>query len=230
MKILLTNDDGFDSEGLNALRQLMSSYGQLTICAPKLPHSYAGHRVTPDRPLELTKYHQQEDFFHLSGTPADCSRIALTQICPDVDWVISGINHGANLGVDVYTSGTVAAAREASILGYQSIAISHYILKGKIIDWNLATSRLKVALDEIFQKHKANSGYWNINLPHPNNLELCEFKICELDPSPLQVKYLKSNNSFHYNGEFALRPKTPEKDVDECLVQEKITGTLLTIV
>ncbi len=229
MKLLLTNDDGYDAEGLNALTKLIGKYGSTTVCAPLLPHSYAGHRVTTDRELILNKYQQDEEHYHLSGTPADCSRIALTHVCQNADWVISGINHGANLGVDVFTSGTVAAAREACILGYKAIAISHYICKGKKIDWDLATKRLAPALEQIFNYNSKPSGYWNINLPHPDHQELCEFINCPLDPNPLQIKYQQNNQIFRYSGDFASRAKTPHHDVEECLINGKITGTFLPI-
>src|SRR5690606_6623275 len=106
---LLTNDDGIDAAGLAALEQAVASLGEYVVLAPADYQSGCSHRVTTDRPLSLTalggRRHQ------LDGTPTDCTRVGLSHLCPQAQWVISGINDGANLGADVYHSGTVAAVR-----------------------------------------------------------------------------------------------------------------------
>ncbi len=134
MRLLLTNDDGWDAPGLAALKTLAAQLGEVYVLAPRDPHSYAGHRVTTEDPLELVETGPQQ--FSLSGTPADCVRVALVELFPAIDWVLSGINRGGNLGADIFTSGTVAAAREAALLGKRAIAISQYVQKGMPLDWN----------------------------------------------------------------------------------------------
>jgi len=114
-KILLTNDDGWDAPGLEALKVLATELGDVYVLAPRDPHSYAGHRVTTDTALYLTETAPRQ--LTLTGTPADCVRVALTAVFPEVDWVLAGINRGGNLGADLFSSGTVAAAREAALLG-----------------------------------------------------------------------------------------------------------------
>jgi 5'-nucleotidase len=106
-RILVTNDDGWDAPGLAALKTLAARLGRVQLIAPREPHSYAGHRVTTDCPLVLAETGPEE--FSLTGTPADCVRLGLTTLFPDIDWVLSGINRGGNLGADIFTSGTVAA-------------------------------------------------------------------------------------------------------------------------
>ena len=122
MRILVTNDDGWDAPGLAALKTLAGQIGDVYVLAPRDPHSYAGHRVTTDGPLVLTETGARE--FTLSGTPADCVRVAIATLFPEIDWVLAGINRGGNLGADLFTSGTVAAAREAALLGRPAIAVS----------------------------------------------------------------------------------------------------------
>ena len=92
LRILVTNDDGWDAPGLAALKSLAAEVGDVFVMAPRDPHSYAGHRVTTDVALHLIETAPQQ--FHLSGTPADCVRVALTSLISDVDWVLSGINRG----------------------------------------------------------------------------------------------------------------------------------------
>jgi 5'-nucleotidase len=132
-KILVTNDDGWDAPGLAALKHLAADWGEVWVVAPSEPHSYAGHRITTDKPLLLTETGLRE--FHLTGTPADCVRVALTSVTSGIDWVLAGINRGGNLGADVFISGTVAAAREAALLGRPALAISQYVRRYLLLNW-----------------------------------------------------------------------------------------------
>ena len=129
MKLIVTNDDGIEAEGLQTLVGLVSRWGEVVVVAPAEPQSGIGHQLTTDRPIRVDEL--AEDRYRIWGTPADCSRLALNCLASDGDWVLSGINHGGNLGVDVYESGTVAAAREATIHGCKAIALSHYTVKGR---------------------------------------------------------------------------------------------------
>ena len=115
MKIVLTNDDGIDAPGLDTLNRCVDQRVDIIIVAPQNAQSGIAHRVTTREPLRVNQL--EPNRHSVEGTPADCARIALKVIAPDADWLISGINAGANLGSDVYNSGTVAAAREAAILG-----------------------------------------------------------------------------------------------------------------
>jgi len=133
VRILVTNDDGWDAPGLAALKTLAGRFGEVVVLAPRDPHSYAGHRVTTDCPLVLAETGPQA--FTLTGTPADCVRLAVSTLFPDIDWVFSGINRGGNLGADLFTSGTVAAVREGALLNRPGIAVSQYIRKGLALDW-----------------------------------------------------------------------------------------------
>lgn len=124
--ILLSNDDGVAAPNLNALREALDPHADVIVCAPELNQSATSHSLSLHRPLRLRRV--DERTFGVDGTPADCVYVALysgTRVLPRrPDLVVSGMNHGLNLGIDVFYSGTVAAAREAAIRGFPSIAIS----------------------------------------------------------------------------------------------------------
>ncbi len=123
LRILLSNDDGYFAPGLAALAQALSALGTVTVVAPERDRSGASNSLTLDRPLTVRK--AANGFFYINGTPTDCVHLAVTGLLdhlPDV--IVSGINHGANMGDDTIYSGTVAAATEGFLLGIPSIAIS----------------------------------------------------------------------------------------------------------
>ncbi|MCA1659030.1 MAG: 5'/3'-nucleotidase SurE [Verrucomicrobiaceae bacterium] len=124
MKLLLTNDDGIDAAGLEALLIAARTLGDPVVVAPAGPQSGVSHRVTWHDGVRIEPRGERRYAIH--GTPADCVRLGLLKVVPDAKWILSGINHGANLGADVHYSGTVAAVREAVLHGWPGIAISHY--------------------------------------------------------------------------------------------------------
>ena len=113
MNFLLTNDDGIDAPGLSVLCQVAEQLGEVAVVAPDQPHSGCSHRVSSEYPICLDR--RADRRYALNGTPVDCTRIGMTHVAPDSDWVIAGVNCGANLGCDVLMSGTVAAVREAAL-------------------------------------------------------------------------------------------------------------------
>ena len=123
MKILVSNDDGYQAPGIAALARRLSGVAELTVIAPERDRSGASNSLTLDRPLRVTR--ADNGFFRVDGTPTDCVHIAITGMLEDEpDMVVSGINAGANLGDDVIYSGTVAAAMEGRFLGLPALAIS----------------------------------------------------------------------------------------------------------
>ncbi|MGK7934560.1 MAG: 5'/3'-nucleotidase SurE [Xenococcaceae cyanobacterium] len=213
MTIILTNDDGIDAPGIKALKQAVN--GQSMIVAPTQQHSGCGHKVTTRRPLQLQCRSPHE--YAVDGTPADCTRIALTHIANDVEWVLSGINAGGNLGIDVYISGTVAAVREAAIHGIPGIAISHWIKKPLVIDWEIATQWTTRVLDKLRYHPLPTGSFWNVNLPHlePGAKEP-EIVLCQPSTDPLPVNYRVEQDLYYYHGEYAQRDRSPHTDVDVC--------------
>ncbi len=124
MRILLSNDDGYFAPGLSVLSATLKSQGHsVTVVAPERDRSGASNSLTLDRPLMVRK--SPVGFHYVNGTPTDCVHLAVTGLLPELpDMVISGINHGANMGDDTVYSGTVAAATEGFLLGIPSIAVS----------------------------------------------------------------------------------------------------------
>ena len=123
MHILISNDDGYLSEGIATLAAHLSEIADITVVAPERNRSGASNSLTLDRPLSVRE--AKNGFFYINGTPTDCVHIALTGLITEMpDLVISGINDGANMGDDTIYSGTVAAAMEGYLLNSPSIAIS----------------------------------------------------------------------------------------------------------
>src|SRR5690606_1036570 len=120
-RILVTNDDGYFSPGIQALAEALQPFGEVTIVAPQTEASAVGHALTLRRPLRFEAI--GPGVWAVDGTPTDCVNIALSQLYPDgLDLIVSGINKGLNIGDDVTYSGTVAGALEGALLGYQAVA------------------------------------------------------------------------------------------------------------
>jgi 5'-nucleotidase len=131
MRILLSNDDGYFAPGLAALAATLSGQGHVvTVVAPERDRSGASNSLTLDRPLMVRQ--TPGGFHYVNGTPTDCVHLAVTGLLPELpDMVISGINHGANMGDDTVYSGTVAAATEGFLLGIPSVAVSLANIQGE---------------------------------------------------------------------------------------------------
>ena len=138
MKILLSNDDGYFSPGIECLARFLSEVAEITVVAPERDRSGASNSLTLDRPLSFRR--SANGFYYVNGTPTDCVHLAVTGVLDELpDMVVSGINQGANMGDDTLYSGTVAAATEGFLLGVPSIAVSlcskegrHYETAGRV--------------------------------------------------------------------------------------------------
>uniref|UniRef100_A0A7C3UW43 5'-nucleotidase SurE n=1 Tax=Desulfobacca acetoxidans TaxID=60893 RepID=A0A7C3UW43_9BACT len=127
MHILLTNDDGIYAKGLAAIFHELKAFGRVTVVAPESEQSAVGHAISLNQPLRVRQVTLDSDImgWAVSGTPADCVKIAIAELLSyPPDLVVSGINLGPNVGINVLYSGTVSAATEASILGVRAVALS----------------------------------------------------------------------------------------------------------
>ncbi len=127
MRILLTNDDGILADGIFALYQQLKTIADVTVVAPAVEQSAAGHGITLYQPLRVRKMSREKGYsgYAVSGTPADCVKFAIKMLFPKPpDLVVSGINMGPNVGLAVLYSGTVSAAMEGVVLGLPAVAIS----------------------------------------------------------------------------------------------------------
>jgi 5'-nucleotidase len=213
MTLLLTNDDGIDAPGIRALQKAVNGKG--VIVAPKDHLSGCGHQVTTTRPIHIQRRSDVE--YAVGGTPADCARLAVSHLFPDVKYVLSGINAGGNLGADVYISGTVAAVREAAFHGIPGIAISHY-RKGTLnVDWDTAAQWTTKVLADLLTRPPEPGIFWNVNLPHllPGDPDP-EVVFCQPSTQPLPINYRIEGENFYYQGEYAKRDRAPGTDVDVC--------------
>ncbi len=227
MHIVITNDDGYGEPGIEMLRAAVEPLGRVTVVAPAEPHSFAGHRVTMKQAIRVDEVKRREYSVH--AAPADCTRLALKRLATDADWVIAGINPGANLGTDIHQSGTVAAVREAAILGVKSIAISQYIGRGETINWEHTRHHAARVIADLILKALKPGQYWNVNLPHPfGGTSPLETLICPLDRNPHDYTYRRANNTYRYQGIIHDRPRDPGGDVDVCF-GGKISVTRLEI-
>src|SRR6476469_10204418 len=150
MKFLLTNDDGIDASGLAALVNAVDGLGDPFVVAAVGPQSGVSHRVTWQEGVRIEP--RGDKRFAIHGTPADCVRHGLLKVVPDAKWILSGINHGSNLGADVHYSGTVAAVREAVLHGWPGIAVSHYRKSKVVFDWERAARWVSPILAELLAK------------------------------------------------------------------------------
>ena len=215
MKLIVTNDDGIEAPGLLTLEDLASLWGEVAVVAPAEVQSGAGHQLTNNRPIRVDELGGGR--YRVWGTPADCARLAVKQLATDGDWLLSGINAGGNLGVDVYESGTVAAAREAAIHGFKAMALSHYTVDGREIDWPLAAQRLRPVLDSLLRTDPESGVFYNINLPHPDHDGTrLETKPTPVDTSPFRITFTPTENGYLHTGIYHERHREPGSDIDQC--------------
>ncbi len=167
MNILLSNDDGVFAPGLTNLYKKLSVYHRVTVVAPLEERSTTGHSLSLDAPLRVRKI--EENIYGCSGYPADCVLMGLGHFCKNnkPDLVISGINRGANIGQDLYYSGTMAAAREASFHGVASIAVSLAAdLKSEDYQWEQASDFILELIKENIHEAIPELSLLNINVPN----------------------------------------------------------------
>jgi 5'-nucleotidase len=162
-RILVTNDDGFFSPGLQALAAALRPLGTVTIVAPQVEASAVGHALTLRRPLRLEQV--GEGVYAVDGTPTDCVNIAIDKVLDGKpDLVVSGINTGLNVGDDVTYSGTVAGALEGALLGYQAMAVSLQFTRGAW-DFHPAASVAAELAAALLQHPLPARTFLNINVP-----------------------------------------------------------------
>lgn len=162
MQILISNDDGFQSEGIECLAGALSAIADVTVVAPDRDRSGASNSLTLEYPIRA--WHQPNGFISVNGTPTDCVHLAITGLLDDEpDMVVSGINHGANLGDDVLYSGTVAAATEGRFLGLPALAISIDSFAPENLD--SAARAASVLVQGLLTQKLSRDTILNVNVP-----------------------------------------------------------------
>jgi 5'-nucleotidase len=162
-RILVTNDDGYRSEGLHALAGALAALGDVIVVAPMTEASAIGHALTLRHPLRIE--HIGDRVHAVDGTPTDCVNIAIAQVFngkPDL--VVSGINKGWNLGDDVTYSGTVAGALEGALLGIPAMAVSLRFTRGTF-DFHYAAAAAATLAGAMFERPLPARTFLNVNVP-----------------------------------------------------------------
>ncbi|MGH6892620.1 MAG: 5'/3'-nucleotidase SurE [Dongiaceae bacterium] len=164
-RILVSNDDGIHAPGLKLLERVARALSKdVWVIAPEAEQSGASHGLTLRRPLSIHKIGPRR--FAIGGTPSDCVLMAVKHIITDrpPDLVLSGVNRGANLGEDVIYSGTVAAAREAALLGIRAIAFSQ-VRRGETLHWKTAEAFAPEIIERLYAATWPRSVLMNVNFP-----------------------------------------------------------------
>jgi 5'-nucleotidase len=186
--ILLCNDDGYFAEGLRVLREALMPLGRVVVVAPQQDCSGVSHKITIDQAMRLRKV--DTDFFAANGSPVDCIHLGLHGVLEGQkpDLVVSGINHGPNLGEDTTYSGTVSAAYEGFLNGIPSLAVSTGRHEGRFHFKNAARFAYKLAAKALKGDDLFKQAVWSLNVPP----EPCKgIKVCRLDSRSFQGRLVK---------------------------------------
>ncbi len=169
MKILVVNDDGIHAPGLRALSEVLRELGDVQVVAPLVEQSGVGHRITYLHPIMVKEIleHGEHYGWAVDGSPADCVKLGVLEFCDrEPDLIVSGINSGANVGINVLYSGTVAAAIEGAFFGINSIAVS--LSQGTPPDYQATAIRALHLIRQVLKHSPRKGSLWNINFPNTN--------------------------------------------------------------
>lgn len=194
MKIIITNDDGFEAKGIHSLVEFMRPFGELTIVSPKKPQSGMSMAVTMGhKPIAVKKLSETEgeSWWYLDGTPASCVKFAIDNILyPErPDLVVSGINHGNNAATAAIYSGTIGAAMEGAVNGIPSIGISLDSYDPDA-DFSAIKALLPGLINQILEKRSGDKGqFFNINFPNLPASEIKGVKLCHMGMAHWEKEY-----------------------------------------
>ena len=229
MKFLISNDDGYFAPGLAALATSLAAFGEVVVVAPERDRSGASNSLTLDRPLSVKQ--AASGYYYVNGTPTDCVHVAITGFLdfrPDL--VISGINHGPNMGDDTLYSGTVAAATEAFLLGIPAIAVS---LAGKNQHFDTA-AHVAAQLVARYRQHPfAQPTLLNVNVPDLPLAQLAGYEITRLGRRHHAEPVIRAQNP-RGDAVYWVGPVGPEQDAGtgtdfHAIRQQRVSITPLMI-
>ena len=228
-------NDGFDTPGLAALYNALLPLGEVVVVAPATCHSSKGHAVDTKNAIRVER-RQVEPFGEIHivhSTPADCIRVGMRHVLKSPpDFVVAGINPGANLGVDLFYSGTAAAAREAALLGVPAIALSRLLNSRFPVDWGILSIHVTRVLRRIMEpEYRLPIGhFWNINFPtiaeekYPDEMTLAPHGI---EPHAVAFKVVEQTENveiLEYSAVYRDRARSEQCDVHH-VFEQRITAT-----
>lgn len=219
MNILLTNDDGIYAEGLWALYKRFAEKHSVAVVAPDYEKSAVGHGITLYEPLRAIEVSVNSGYsgYAVSGTPVDCIKLGILEILDSKpDLVVSGINPGANVGVNINYSGTVSAAREAALYGIPSIAVS--IIGHKVNHYDDAAIFVELLAENVKKKGLPAGTFLNVNLPDKSLNKVAGVRISRQGvtffPEYVEKRTDPRNRTYYWHGcDFLPTGKDP--DIDE---------------
>ncbi len=192
MNILLTNDDGYNHEGLKILYDILKDYGNVTVVAPRDPQSAKSASLTINRGLGVVEY--EKNCFHVDGTPVDCVKIALFALNKSFDLVVSGCNDGHNISYDTCYSGTVGACLEAQFHEIPAIAVST-----DFDHFSIVKNEFKSIFDYVIQHKLLSSKYLlNVNFPNKQYSSSLGIKITNLYMRKVNISFAYKDG-VHYS-------------------------------
>jgi len=229
MNILLTNDDGIFAPGLAAMYKELARIGDVTVVAPSDSRSGTSHSVTFSRPLVCNKVDINGLFtgFSVEGSPADCVKLAVMQLhAGPIDLVVAGINHGANAGINVYYSGTVAAAMEGAFLKIPAVAMS--VAAEEPMDFEKAAEYCADVLKKLMPVK--TGAVINVNIPQLSNGRPKGIRVVPQSSKGFDEYYIRQKNEqgqtvFQLAGNAHLADETPSDTTS--LMEGFITVTAL---
>jgi len=221
-RILVSNDDGIHAPGLKLLERVARSLSDdVWVIAPEAEQSGASHGLSLRRPLALHKVGRRR--YAIGGTPSDCVLMAVKHIMTDrpPDLVLSGVNRGANLGEDIFYSGTVAAAREAALLGIRAIAFSQ-VRRGDVLPWKTAETFAPGIIRKLYEAPWPRSMLMNVNFPPLPPSEVAGIKVAPQGRrvEHTQIKIIKdpAGRDMLWIGDFPTdNPEDPNTDLGAIL-------------
>lgn len=226
MRILLTNDDGINARGIHALIKELNSIAEIYVVAPNRERSAAGHSITVFEPIKVAKVSLPgvKAGWAAYGTPVDCVKLAISKLIEDkVDLVVSGINHGSNMGTDVLYSGTVSAAAEGVLMGCAGIAVS-LDSYDQDSDFEFTARFTRMVIRNIMKRETGHRTLININIPDINPQEIKGVRITRLGTRNYDNLFDEhkdpKGNSFYWLGGGVLEEEQ-ELDSDVYAVQER---------
>jgi len=233
MRILLTNDDGILAEGLIALYEELKGDFDLSVIAPETEMSAVGHAITLSNPLRVRRFKRNGTFFGyaVSGTPADCVKIAIQEILQQrPDMIISGINIGSNVGINLLYSGTVSAATEGAFLGIPSFAISLNTKNDSDFSFPAKFSRQMISF--VMENSIREGTALNVNIPAVPENQIKGISFTTQDLVRQRDTYEKRNdprgNSYYWlASETTVEESIPNTDL-KALQENRITITPIT--
>lgn len=224
MRILLTNDDGIHARGIHSLISELSSIAEVYLVAPDRERSATGHSITVFEPIKAVEATLPGIVagWVVGGTPVDCVKLAMSKLVKDIDLVVSGINHGPNLGTDVLYSGTVSAAAEGIIMGAPAIAVSldSYDIN---MNFNFASKFTRTVVETVMQHKIDPTTLLNVNIPFNPKEKIKGIKVTRLGvrnyDNLFEERRDPRGNTYYWLGG-GVKEEEQEKDSDVVAVQE----------